>query len=246
MYDHIDESLAQRPNIILLHAGTNDMNPDPSVSTEAEGAPDPAAAAERLGNLIDKMFIKCPDATILVAMIIPTTRSAQRPQTIQYQALIPGVVQTRFAAGKHIMAVDFSAFDTALLRDGIHPTDAGYRKMGSWWYDFMTQIPKSWISAPVGGDPVRSIGSNGGPDDNIPPLDPGTSPIEDTSPAHIVTAAKNALGDKVKFCRGNPEWYSTGKLASGRGVNGDWKFTSKWQSEGEVMPATNLDPQYVR
>ncbi|KAL5347504.1 hypothetical protein ACLOAV_007816 [Pseudogymnoascus australis] len=48
MHDHVDESLAQKPNIILLHAGTNDMSPDSSVSTEGR---DPAAAAERLGGL---------------------------------------------------------------------------------------------------------------------------------------------------------------------------------------------------
>lgn len=77
MHDHIDESLAQKPNVILLHAGTNDMSPDISVSTEGR---DPAAAAERLGALIDKMLQKCPDATILVAMIISTTRPAQAPR----------------------------------------------------------------------------------------------------------------------------------------------------------------------
>lgn len=168
MHNHIDESLAQKPNVILLHAGTNDMSPDISVSTEGR---DPAAAAERLGALIDKMLQKCPDATILVAMIIGTTRPTKAPQTAQFRALIPGVVQTRSAAGKRVIAVDFTKFPTKLLRDGIHPTDDGYRAMGDWWYDFMTQIPPSWISVPEGPDPVRDISSNGGPDENIPPLD---------------------------------------------------------------------------
>lgn len=242
MHDHIDGSLAQRPNIILLHAGTNDMSPDSSVSTEGR---DPAEAAQRLGALIDKMVSKCPDATILVALIIPTTRVTQIPQTTQYQALISGIVQTRYAAGKHVIAVDFTTFPKGLLRDGIHPTDGGYRIMGDWWYDFMTQIPKSWISEPEGKDPVRDISSNGGPDANIPPLDQGTSPIEVTSPTHILEAAKAATVWKFA-CKKDVEWHSTGKLASGRGVNGDWKFTSKWESKGQVMPATGLDPKYVR
>ncbi|OBT68526.1 hypothetical protein VE03_01816 [Pseudogymnoascus sp. 23342-1-I1] len=73
------------------------------------------------------MIQKCPDAIILVAMIISTTRPAQAPQTAQYQALIPGAVQTRAAPGKHVIAVDFTKFSTTLLRDGIHPTDGGYR-----------------------------------------------------------------------------------------------------------------------
>lgn len=243
MHDHVDESLAQKPNVILLHAGTNDMSPDSSVSTEGR---DPAAAAERLGALIDKMIQKCPDATILVAMIIGTTREAQASQTTQFQALVPGVVQTRSAAGKHVIAVDFTKFPTTLLRDGIHPTDGGYRTMGDWWYDFMTQIPPSWISVPEGPDPVRDITTNGGPDENIPPLDWGTSPITVKSPSEIFEAGKTASRDSRKICKVNPHWYPTGKLASGRGVNGDFKFHSKWESVGQVMPATGLDPKYAR
>ena len=219
------------------------MSPDGSVSTEGN---DPVEAAERLGDLIDKMIDKCPDATILVAMIISTTRAQQAPQTSRYQALIPGVAQTRAAAGKHVIAVDFTSFPTDLLRDGVHPTDKGYDTMGDWWYDFITQIPPSWILKPVGPDPTRDIDANGGPDENIPPLDWGTSPIEVTSPSHIFEAAKSAALDARKSCKRNPHWYSTGKLASGRGVNGDFKFRSKWVSEGEVMPATGLDPKFVR
>jgi hypothetical protein len=52
MHDHIDASLDHRPSTILLHAGTNDMNPNPDVSTEGR---DPAKAAQRPGALIDKM-----------------------------------------------------------------------------------------------------------------------------------------------------------------------------------------------
>ncbi|OBT86038.1 hypothetical protein VE02_05547 [Pseudogymnoascus sp. 03VT05] len=121
-------------------------------------------------------------------MIISTTRPEQAPQTSQFQALVPGVVKTRSAAGKHVIAVDFTKFPTALLRDGNHPTDGGYRTMGDWWYDFMTQIPPSWISVPEGPDPVRDISTNGGPDENIPPLDWETSPITVKTPAEIFEA----------------------------------------------------------
>jgi len=75
--DHVDAALEQRPNLILLHAGTNDMNINLGVSVEGR---DPSAAAERLGNLIDKMVQKCPDAVILVAVIINTCRADQSPQ----------------------------------------------------------------------------------------------------------------------------------------------------------------------
>lgn len=54
--------LTKRPNVVLLHAGTNDM-----------GKPtDPTTAPQRLANLIDQILSTCPDATVLVALIIPS------------------------------------------------------------------------------------------------------------------------------------------------------------------------------
>lgn len=153
MADHVDKSLAQRPNIILLAVGTNDMNPNHGISTEGN---DPAGAAERLGKMVDRMISKCPDATILVAMIIPTGDPKQSPRTRQYQQLIPGVVKVRKDKGQHVLAADFTHFDVRMLRDGIHPTNDGYKLMGDMWYDFITQIPKKWIQQPVGPDPVRA------------------------------------------------------------------------------------------
>lgn len=243
MHDHIDESLDQRPNIILLHAGTNDMNPDPNVSTEGR---DPAEAAERLGELIDKMIQKCPDATIVVAMIIGTCREQQAPQTEQYQALIPGVVQQRTAEGHHVLAADFTGFPPSLLQDCIHPNDDGYHTMGDWWYDFVTQIPADWISTPVGPDPERELDANGGPDPNIPPLDWGTSPVQDSPLSDKLAAAAGAGRGGMLSCNSNPTWYSTGKMASGRGVNGDAKFSSRWIKGNKIMNGTGLDPKYVR
>ncbi|TDZ33051.1 Multidomain esterase [Colletotrichum spinosum] len=152
--DNVGPSLEQRPNIILLHAGTNDMNPNRAISTEGN---DPAGAAERLGALIDQMIRACPDATILVAKIVDTCDAAQRPATAEYQKLIPGVVEARRNASHHVLAVDFAALGDDILRDDcIHPSDDGYHTMGDRWYDFITQIPKDWIAAPVGDDPDRS------------------------------------------------------------------------------------------
>ncbi|KAM0450485.1 hypothetical protein ACHAO4_006461 [Trichoderma viride] len=150
--NNVGPSLDQRPNIILLHAGTNDMNPDSSISTEGN---DPVAASLRLGCLIDKMIDSCPDAVILVAMIIGTCHADQAPQTEKFQSLVPGVVMSRFQAGKHVLPVDFSTFALSNLRDCIHPTNQGYQLVGHYWYDFVTQIPQDWITEPVGDDPKR-------------------------------------------------------------------------------------------
>ncbi|KAL7930397.1 carbohydrate esterase family 3 protein [Trichoderma chlorosporum] len=150
--DHVGPSLAQRPNIILLHAGTNDMNPDNRTSTEGH---DPVAASERLGSLIDMMTTACPDAVVLVAMIINTCVPKQAPQTKVFQSLVPKVVAPRLQAGKHVLAVDFSTFHGTMSDDCIHPWQQGYRVMADYWFDFLAQIPKDWITAPVGPDPKR-------------------------------------------------------------------------------------------
>ncbi|TFA99008.1 hypothetical protein CCMA1212_009253, partial [Trichoderma ghanense] len=155
--DHVTPSLEQRPNIILLHAGTNDMNPNGAISKEGH---DPVAASERLGSLVDKMTASCPDAVILVAMIIGTCNAEQAPQTRVFQSLISSVVAPRRETGKHVLAVDFSTFPLDKLRDCIHPTNEGYQLVGYYWYDFIAQIPRDWITAPVGKDPQRPDAQN--------------------------------------------------------------------------------------
>ncbi|RSL89119.1 hypothetical protein CDV31_015944 [Fusarium ambrosium] len=158
--NHVGPSLKQRPNIILLAAGTNDMNSN--TSTIAVDGNDPRQAAGRLGNLIDKITEECPDAVVLVSIIINTCDSrdmhTQRERTKQYQKLIPGIVRQRQQKGKHVMAVDFSRWEEAgdnLLRDCVHPTDDAYDLMGDWWYSFITQVDEDWIQEPQGSDPYR-------------------------------------------------------------------------------------------
>ncbi|KAH6949082.1 SGNH hydrolase-type esterase domain-containing protein, partial [Fusarium avenaceum] len=245
--DHVEPSLKQRPNIILLAAGTNDMNPNHGISKEGN---DPKGAVERLGKLIDKMVKACPDATILVAMIIDTCDERQSPATREYQKLIPGVVKSRREDGQHVLAVDFTTFKTSDLQDCIHPTNDGYKLMGDYWYSFIHQIPSSWIKKPVGLDPNdNDDGTNGGIDKNIPAPDWGKSPVQVTSKKTVADAAEYATGGKKKqiTCNGNPWYKATGKIAQGGvGKNGDWKYHKNWVSKGQVAEGLGLDQSYVR
>ncbi|KAM0323916.1 hypothetical protein ACHAQA_008497 [Verticillium albo-atrum] len=167
MSDHVGPSLEQRPNVILLHAGTNDM----SIYRATEGR-DPVAAASRLGKLIDQMVEACPDAVILVAIILNSCDEERHDREKVYQSLIPGVVKERTEKGHQVLAVDFTTISEDLLRkDCVHPNNDGYREMGRYWYDFLTQVPKSWIQAPVGGDPEQP--------ERLPPQGPPTDPDDD-------------------------------------------------------------------
>ncbi|PHH82957.1 hypothetical protein CDD82_4175 [Ophiocordyceps australis] len=154
MAHHIGPSLAQKPNLVLLHAGTNDMNADAAVATEGNDA---SMAASRLGRLIDDILAACPDAVLLVAVIINSCAStAQTDATHHFQQLIPSLVQSRLDAGHHVLAANFTDFPTADLNDCVHPTDRGYRMLGDWWYDFIEQVPQNWFRPPQGPDPERT------------------------------------------------------------------------------------------
>jgi len=225
------------------------MNPDHGISTEGN---DPVAAAARLGDLIDKMIVACPDATILVAKIInlcDTGDAGQKSRTQKFQSLIPGIVRQRRNAGAHIQTVDFSPFTGSDLRDCVHPTNAGYKKFGDYWYDFITQIPRGWITPPQGPDPVHDDAdpsANGGIDENVPPPNWGADPVQPSSKAAIRDAAKNAANGGQRMCNSNPTWYGTGQIALGLGSTGNWQWHKNWTQGNKIADGLKLDPNHVR
>lgn len=228
------------------------MNPWDGISKEGN---DPKGAADRLGLLIDKINHACPDAVILVAIIINTCDPNQSARTKEFQKLIPDVVRQRSDSDHHILAADFTTIGEDMLHpDCIHPSKAGYKLMGDYWYSFIQQIPKSWINKPIGDDPDRGTdggeGSdkNGGIDRNIPAPDWGTSPIQVTSHDAIRNAIESAYpgDDAFAKCNGNPVWKSTGKIAMGLGQNGVWQYHKWWMSAGKLAAGLGLENAHVR
>jgi lysophospholipase L1-like esterase len=147
------------PRTILLHIGTNDMYGDTS------GAPG------RLGTLLDHITAAAPNADVFVATIITSTG---RDSLIRgYNAAIPGLVQTRANAGKHVHLVRmYDALTTADLADGIHPNAGGYQKMANVWFSALQSVP-------------GSIGSGTTTPPTSPPVTtpPVTTPPATTPPA---------------------------------------------------------------
>jgi lysophospholipase L1-like esterase len=263
--DHAGPSLDQRPNVILFAAGTNDMNEKPEVATEGPG--DPQAAVERYGKAVDKMIQKCPDATILVAIIIPTDHSPWRAgNTTEFQKLIPDMVRSRYNAGHKVLAADFSKFKLTDLYDTIHPSAEGYKIMGDMWYSFIHQIPEDWLQNPVGPDPDRSgegsdsgeCGSwncdvdasrNGGIDENIPQPDWGDTPVRTSSPEAVQNAVDDVKdGEKKAFaCKLGPRWRDTGKIVQGGvGSSGNFMYETHWQQHGVDALGIGREGRYVR
>jgi lysophospholipase L1-like esterase len=134
-------SLPERPNVILLMAGTNDCN----------GDVDPGGAPARLGSLIDECISACPDAVILVAQLTPIANQQAEALVETFNAAVPGIVATRADAGKHVLTVDMSSYvNTGDLYDGLHPNDAGYNLMAECWYaGLQAAAANGWINTPV-------------------------------------------------------------------------------------------------
>ena len=108
------------PHIVLLHLGTNDM---------AFGA---NGADQRLAALIDQILSALPDALLVVSSIIPFPGNNN---ISAYNAAIPGIVEARANAGKHILFVDqFTDFPEDGFDDPVHPDEKGYAYMATVWY----------------------------------------------------------------------------------------------------------------
>jgi lysophospholipase L1-like esterase len=126
---------------VLLHIGTNDVLQNYNL----------AGAPGRLSTLIDHITAAAPAADVLVATIIPLASAGQEAAARSFNAAIPGIVQSKVAAGKHVHLVDMhAALTSADLIDGIHPTAAGYDKMAATWYAALRSVPGS-IGDPAGG-----------------------------------------------------------------------------------------------
>ena len=146
--NYTQDSLTERPNLVLLHAGTNDMN-----------APlEPDTAPERLGSLIDQVTSACPDAAVLVAQIVPSGYAPTEARILTFNKAVLDVVEQRANAGKHVLLVDmFDALNSSTdFTDYLHPNDRGYGKMADTWYNAINVADsKGWIH-----EPYSRTGSN--------------------------------------------------------------------------------------
>ncbi|RPA74879.1 hypothetical protein BJ508DRAFT_339604, partial [Ascobolus immersus RN42] len=160
---HARKSSKARPNVILLHAGTNDMDKPRDDKGSLEGAP------ARLKAIIDQSFHDCPDAVVLVAKLMLSKLPTTMARYTTYNNEVASIVAAQQAAGRKILHVDFTAgaggLTTADLADDKHPNDSGYQKMAAIWYNAInTANDRGWIQAPVTPEATTGVGLgiNGG------------------------------------------------------------------------------------
>ncbi|KAI0966099.1 SGNH hydrolase-type esterase domain-containing protein [Xylaria arbuscula] len=142
--DQINESsdlgIYAAPNVVLLHAGTNDMYHNIDVE----------AAPTRIGNLIDKIYEHSPNAAVFVCQIIPSKTASIQARIDDFNTAIPSLVDKYRNNGKSVTLVSMNnALTTSDLYDFLHPNDGGYEKMANAWYAAIEEADeKGWIVEP--------------------------------------------------------------------------------------------------
>jgi lysophospholipase L1-like esterase len=125
---------ATNPQTVLLHIGTNDVLQNFNLGT----------APARLSALIDHITATVPNAQVFVATIIPIANATAEARARTFNAAVPGIVQSKVNAGKHVHLVNMAnALTTADLIDGIHPNAGGYDKMAATWFTALRSVPGS-------------------------------------------------------------------------------------------------------
>ncbi len=125
-----------RPDIILLHIGTNDAE----IVPDAEHPP----MFDQLSDLVDQIARTAPNSVLIVAQIVPSGVDAQtQARIVESNSKIPAMVQAKAATGYAIYYVDmFHAVPLRDIDDTVHPNEQGYDKMADeWWTVLQGLLP---------------------------------------------------------------------------------------------------------
>jgi lysophospholipase L1-like esterase len=225
--DQIDASITSwlrttTPRTVLLHIGTNDILQNYNV----------AGAPQRLSTLIDHITTAVPDADVFAATIIPLSSASQENAARTFNAALPGIVQSKVNAGRHLHLVDMhSALSTADLIDGIHPTATGYDKMAARWFSALQSVSGS-IGNPVGSSSSPSPSAP----QSLPPAGAGC-----TARYAVTGQWQGGFQAEVTVTAGGQAvsgWTVTWQYSNGQSVTQAWNATVT--TAGSSVTATNV------
>ena len=113
------------PNVALIHLGTNDMFQNQSTGS----------TIDEIANIVSTLRAFNPDVVVIIAQVIPSTRSISR--LVSLNAQIPVIAAQLNNDTSPVVHVDqfanFSANSDTF--DGVHPDDSGEQKMAQNWFN---------------------------------------------------------------------------------------------------------------
>ncbi|KNG81650.1 hypothetical protein ANOM_009765 [Aspergillus nomiae NRRL 13137] len=140
-----EKTIPQQPNLILINAGTNDANQykDPAVDVYKTG--------ERMDALLTRLYDAIPGTTIILSTLLP--RVTTDNEIVKFSRYISDqyrqIVAARRQQGQRIVLAEMSDFiKPEDLIDGTHPTDFGYKKMASVWWEAIQEAEREGLLQP--------------------------------------------------------------------------------------------------
>lgn len=162
--NNADCPLPARPNVILLHAGTNDIG----IFTYLHGSCSTAGATgcQDAANDLDALLykLKPSGALIVVSKIGPFTNATVNANAVIFNRLVEKLVRAKDGPGTSwkIQLVD-QGLSTSQLKDGVHPNDDGYNQMAGVWQRAIANASSNNLlpnpTAPVGSAVSPCTGS---------------------------------------------------------------------------------------
>lgn len=114
------------PNIFLVNVGSNDCLQSFDIDR----------AGERMCQMIDFLWLACPQSTILLSTLLVSADKKVSSMVISVNAQIRALVETKSSERRKILLVDMyspDGPDAQCLVDGMHPNNQGYEKMAILW-----------------------------------------------------------------------------------------------------------------
>jgi len=143
--------VANPPDIVLLHIGTNDIMWEDEDANEV---------SDILDVIDDYEVANNKDITVVLALII--NRQFYSLKTTQFNNSLNYMALNRIANGDDIIIVDMeSALNYSTdMADYVHPNDLGYAKMADVWYDALHDLLNPRVSPTILSLPVKNVAAN--------------------------------------------------------------------------------------
>ncbi|GAA3650859.1 GDSL-type esterase/lipase family protein [Streptomyces fenghuangensis] len=207
---------ATRPDIVVMHFGTNDV--------WSNRSPETILAA--YSTLVDQMRASNPDMKVLVAQIIPmnpATCGECARRVVALNERIPDWARSESTPESPVIAVDqWTGFSTGSdTYDGVHPNASGDEKIAARWFPALADL----LAGGGSGDP-------GDPDEPGDPDDPGRDEAACTASLRVASSWQGGYQGEVTVSN-----TGTGPI-SGWTVriapDGDGRITQAWNGTLEA------------
>lgn len=138
-----------QPDVVLINVGTNDTIQNYDLPN----------APARMRALVQRIVAARPGIAVVLSTLVPSRDAGNNAEAQAFNAQLPAIARDEQAAGHRVHLADLNSSLTIddISSDGIHPTDAGYVKLGNIWYSALRPVlgaGRSWPLLRTAFDPT--------------------------------------------------------------------------------------------